>query len=80
MYHKHIMVIVNDDGKWCMYYKCVIALALALVLAFADAVNYDRKWCHNLERHSLMTLRGVIYNRNMVMIQAIALAFQGQTF
>ncbi len=32
------MTIVSDDCKWCLYYKCVVALALALALALAFAL------------------------------------------
>jgi len=38
-------------------------------LAFANIVNYDRKWRHNLERHFDDT-RSVNYDRNMFIIQA----------
>jgi hypothetical protein len=31
----------NIMNMWCLYYKWVIALALAL----ASVLNYDRKWC-----------------------------------
>ncbi len=24
LYYKHILMIVSDDHKWCLYYKCVI--------------------------------------------------------
>ncbi len=33
-----------------------INVLLALALAFAHVISYDRKWCHNWEHHFLMTL------------------------
>ncbi len=38
-------------------------------LALVSVVNYDRKWCYNLERHFDDT-RSVNYDRNMFIIQA----------
>jgi hypothetical protein len=52
LYYKHILTILSDDHKWCLYYKCFISFALAL----ASVVNYAHKWRHSLERHLLMTL------------------------
>jgi hypothetical protein len=44
--------MVSDDRKWSLYYKCAYDCNWAL----ASVVDYDRKWCYNLERHLLMTL------------------------
>ncbi len=60
MYHwgldyQHSMTIVSDDHRWCLYYKCVIALALPLAIALASVINCDHEWRHNLERHTLTT-------------------------
>jgi hypothetical protein len=40
---KNIITIVSDDRKKSLYYKCVIALVLALAFALASVINYDRK-------------------------------------
>ncbi len=40
----------DDHHDWYEHYKCVLLLALASV------VNYDRKWCLNLEQYLLKTL------------------------
>ncbi len=47
------------------YYKCVIALVLAL----ASVVNYYCKGHSKLCRHLRSSLTIVIYNRNMFIIQ-----------
>ncbi len=60
LYYKNIMTIVSDDCKWSLYYKCVIASALAI----ASVINYDRKWCSKL-----LSLMIVIYDCNMFLIQ-----------
>jgi len=52
LYYKHILMIVSDDRKWCLYYKCAYDHNWAL----ASVVNYDRKWRYNLEHHLLTTL------------------------
>jgi len=51
------MTIVSDDRKWRLYYECVIALSLSLILASASFIKYDHKWCHNLEQQLLMSLK-----------------------
>jgi hypothetical protein len=33
LYFKH-MIRVSDDHKWRLYYKCVVALAFAMVLNY----------------------------------------------
>ncbi len=38
LYYKHIMTIISDDRKWCLYYKWVIALALAIVNIYTSIV------------------------------------------
>jgi hypothetical protein len=46
LYHKNFTMIVSEDHKSSLYYKCIIILALALALALpllASVVNYDRK-------------------------------------
>ncbi len=45
-----------------MYYSVIYDRHLTL----ASIVNYDRKWCYNLERHT----SGVNYDRNKFIIQA----------
>ncbi len=37
------MTIASNNHKWCLYYKCVIALALAWLSALASIINYDYK-------------------------------------
>ncbi len=49
--YKNITLIVSDDPKWSLHYKCVIALALAL----PSVINYNHKWRFKLWRHSLTT-------------------------
>jgi hypothetical protein len=39
LYYKYITIIMND--AW--YYKCALALPLALALALANVINYDCK-------------------------------------
>jgi hypothetical protein len=56
LFYKNILTIINDDRKWRLYYKC----SFTLVLALASIVNYNCKWCYNLERHLLMTLASSI--------------------
>jgi hypothetical protein len=53
----------DDRHEWCLWGNCVLDFTLAL----ASVINYDRKWCHNMEHH----YRVIIYNRNMSIIQAI---------
>ena len=55
--YNHNMMIIGDSCKWRLYYKCVVhlALALALTLTFACVINYEHKWCQNLEHHLLLT-------------------------
>ncbi len=43
-------------------------------LALASVVNYDHKWCYNLERHFDDT-RSVNYDRNTFIIQATGHSF-----
>ncbi len=50
--YKNSTMIVSNDPKWSLSYKCIIALAFAL----AGVVNYNRNWCFKLWRHSLTTL------------------------
>jgi hypothetical protein len=60
-----------DDRKWSLYFKCIIALALALTLAFAldlaIVINYDHKWCSKITLMASLTdySKGVIYKCNM---------------
>ncbi len=53
----------------CLYNKCCLDLTLALASALASKVNYNHKWCHNLEHH-LLTTPVIIYDWNMFRIQA----------
>ncbi len=39
----------EDRHEWRLYYKCVFAVDLALALALASVINYDRKWQNTLE-------------------------------
>jgi hypothetical protein len=50
-----------------------LALVLALALALASVISYDRKWHCNLEHHLLTTLANtsiVIYDRKTFRVQA----------
>ncbi len=69
MYYKIIIMIISDDCKWSLYYKCIMALALTLDLA--TVVNYDCKWRHNVEHHLQSSFMIIIYNCNIFIIQAI---------
>ncbi len=53
--YNHNMMIIGDSCKWRLYHKCVVPLALALTLTFACVINYEHKWCQNLEHHLLLT-------------------------
>ena len=55
------MTIVNDSST--------INVIDDASLALASIVNYDRKWCYNLERHFDYT-RSVNYDHNTFIIQA----------
>jgi hypothetical protein len=52
LYYKHILMIVSDNRKWCLYYK----FAYDRNWALASVVNYDHKWLYNLEHHLLAKL------------------------
>ncbi len=58
------MTIVSDDYNWCMYCKCVIAIAFALALA--RVINYTLRVM--LQNVASLTL--IIYNCNMFIVQA----------
>jgi hypothetical protein len=62
LYYKSIFTIISDDRKWSLYYNVIYDCHLTL----ASIVNYNRKWCYNLERHT----SGVNYDRNKFIIQA----------
>jgi hypothetical protein len=40
--------------------KMCFALALAYAVALASIINYDLKWCYNLEHHLLTTIAASI--------------------
>ncbi len=60
LYYKNIFTIASDDHKWSLYYSVIYDRHLTL----ASIINYDRKWCYNLERHT----SGVNYDRNKFII------------
>ncbi len=68
LYYKNIFTIVSDDRKWSLYYSVIYDRHLTL----ASIVNYDRKWCYNLEHHT----SGINYDRNKFIIQATGLRFK----
>ncbi len=68
------MTIVSDDRNWTLYYKIIMTIASALTLVLAS-VNYDRDVPNcggTYNRHSDDS-RGIIYDRNMFIVQATGL-------
>ncbi len=55
-------MIVSDDHKWTLYYKIIMTILSALLLALTSVVNYDPKWCHNLEHHLWSSFTIVLYS------------------
>ncbi len=44
LYCKHITMIISDDGKWCMYYKGVTALALPYPVPSIMIISDAKIW------------------------------------
>jgi hypothetical protein len=68
LYYNHIITTVSDNHKWCLYFKNVTALALAL----ARVINFTPRV--RLQIVALLTYnyRSVIYNCNMFIEQTTA--------
>jgi hypothetical protein len=76
------MMIVSDDHKCTLYYKIIMTIASALTLVLAS-VNYDHDvpTCGSTYNRHSDDSRGIIYDRNMFIVQATGLlAYLGTAY
>jgi hypothetical protein len=62
------MTIVSDDRNCCLYYKCVVDLAL--VLASATVINYAPTLTLQIVVSNTHDSRGINYYHNMFIVHA----------
>jgi hypothetical protein len=65
----NIVTIINDDPKWCVYYKHVIALPRVINYA-SRAVNYVPRVMLQIVVSITEDSRGIIYDHNMFIVEA----------
>jgi len=62
----------DDHHEWCLYYKLVVALALAL----DRIINYANRVMLQIVASLTDDPRGIIYYHEMFIIQATGLSFE----